>query len=112
MFGKVSLSLAAISVLATATPIGKRSISSSPILNVNFPDPAFIQADDTYYAFATNSNGVHVPVATSPDFDTWTLKSGFDALPNYGNWSTGKNIWAPDVVRLVSHILLLHPRLL
>lgn len=101
MFEKMLLlSVIALSALATASPLGKRSISA-PIFDSNFADPAFIQVGSEYYAFATEGHGVHVPLATSPDFDTWTLKSGFDALPTVGNWSTGHSIWAPDVVQLV-----------
>ncbi|KAF8317376.1 hypothetical protein DL93DRAFT_2165636 [Clavulina sp. PMI_390] len=38
-------------------------------------------------------------MATSPDFQNWTLKSDYDALPTVANWSTGV-VWAPDVVQL------------
>ena len=57
--------------------------------------------DGTWYAFSTNSGGKHVPVANSADFVTWTL-TGQDALPTVGAWSTGTNVWAPDVIQRVS----------
>lgn len=102
MLGSISFSLAALSVLTAASPVTKRSISG-PILNsVNFPDPSFVISGSTWYAYSTNSGGHNVPMATSPDFQTWTLKSGYDALPTVGAWSTGKDVWAPDVVQLVS----------
>lgn len=100
MFGTVSLTLAALSVLTAANPVGKRSISA-PIMNSDFPDPAWIQVGNNYYAFSTTSGGLNVPVATSPDFVTWTRTNGYDALPVVGKWSTGNAVWAPDVVQLV-----------
>ncbi|KAJ3805808.1 glycoside hydrolase family 43 protein [Lentinula aff. lateritia] len=62
----------------------------------NFPDPSVIFTD-AYYAFSTTSAGLNVPVATSPDFDTWTYLS-HDALPTVGAWTIANTIWAPDVV--------------
>ena len=87
--------------LTHASPLLRRSISNGPVIDENFPDPGWIQDGDTFYAFSTNAHGHHIPMATSPDFKTWTVKAGYDALPTVGDWSTGANVWAPDVVRLV-----------
>jgi beta-xylosidase len=96
----VTVGLLTLAAAAPAGKINKRSFSNGPLLQENFPDPAFIKVGDTYHAFATNSNGKKAPHATSNDFNTWTL-TGDDALPNVGAWSTGANVWASDVIQLV-----------
>ncbi|KAI1287852.1 glycoside hydrolase family 43 protein [Xylaria venustula] len=76
-----------------------------PFMGVNFPDPTVISANGLWYAFATTSNGLNVPFATSEDVFpeqgsdtfTWTLGTT-DALPSGGAWAdTSKGIWAPDI---------------
>ncbi|KAL7919191.1 glycoside hydrolase family 43 protein [Trichoderma austrokoningii] len=63
----------------------------------DFPDPSIIWGDGSWKAFATSSQGKHVPVAVSNDGLTgWTLQSQ-DALPNTGWAQAGAGIWAPDV---------------
>lgn len=96
-----SFVLLALLPYALSSPISKRSVTG-PVISANFPDPSFILVSGTWYAFATNGNGVHVQVATSPDFNTWTVLSGYDALPNVGSWSNGGDVWAPDIITLVS----------
>lgn len=88
----------------------KRSING-PVISVNFPDPAIIQdpVDNSWYAFSSGSAGKHVPVAHSTDFATWNVIDGFDAVPQLGKWSTGADVWAPDVVQLVLGLLILRP---
>ena len=83
----------------SALPILKRTIIG-PTVTSNFPDPAIITVGSTYYAFATGSGGLNIPIATSADGATWT-NTNTDALPNVGAWSNGQNVWAPDVVQLV-----------
>ena len=87
--------------LSHQSPIAKRSFTG-PVFPDNFPDPSFIQdpTDNSWYAFSTTSAGQNVPTAHSPDFNTWTIIDGYDALPTVGAWSTGANVWAPDVVQL------------
>jgi len=70
----------------------------------DFPDPAIIKEGNTWYAFSTASNGVNTQVATSPDFNTWTVLQGHDALPVPGAWvaSGQAGAWAPDVFKNVS----------
>ena len=92
----------------TALPVKnvKRSVSG-PVLSVDFPDPSVIKVGNTWYAFGTQSvydnTNIHIQVATSPDFSTWTLSQGTDALPNLPGWASNDgNVWAPDVNQLVS----------
>ncbi|KAF8317377.1 Arabinanase/levansucrase/invertase, partial [Clavulina sp. PMI_390] len=60
-----------------------------------------IQVGNNYYAYSTQSGSTHVQLATSPDFQNWTLSPGYDALPMVANWSSGI-VWAPDVVQLAN----------
>ena len=67
-------------------------------------DPSIIQVGSTWYAFATRTKGasIHIQVASSPDFNTWTVES-YDALPNLPAWvdASSPNTWAPDVNQMV-----------
>lgn len=87
-------------VSSFAHPFQKRGISDGPVIASNFADPAFIEVDDTFFAFSTTSNGKSVPIATSSDFNNWEITDK-DALPKESlpAWTTG-NIWAPDVIQL------------
>ncbi|RLL94793.1 hypothetical protein CFD26_103344 [Aspergillus turcosus] len=68
-----------------------------PVITANFPDPSVIQVEDgDWYAFATNNGVYNVQIATSHDFENWTVLNQ-DALPDAGVWSDGTNVWAPDV---------------
>lgn len=69
---------------------------------LDFPDPSIIWGDGSWKAFATSTQGKHVPVAVSNDGLTgWTLQSQ-DALPNTGWAKASSGIWAPDVQKNVS----------
>lgn len=68
----------------------------------DFPDPSIIWGDGSWKAYATSSQGKHVPVAVSNDGLTgWTVQSQ-DALPNTGWARASAGIWAPDVQKNVS----------
>lgn len=71
-----------------------------PALPASFADPSIIRGDDgIWYAFATNSGGVHVPMAHTRDpLGKWT-RLAQDAMPDLG-WTSGKDFWAPDVRQL------------
>jgi beta-xylosidase len=83
-------------------PIGD---PTSPIMVVNnFPDPGLLKYNNTWYAYGTNPKKnsplvhIHVPVAVSKDFLTWTVLDR-DALPTVGAWEAKENHWAPDVIQ-------------
>ena len=99
MFSQALLLLLSITTFSSQAPVTKRAFSNGPVITSNFPDPAFNNVRGTYYAFATSNGAQNVQIATSPDFDTWTV-TGSDALPTIPSWSTG-DVWAPDVVQLV-----------
>lgn len=98
------------------SPIHRRSAHSA-VITTNFMDPSVIELNGGYYAFSGpngNPAGINVQVASSPNFSTWTLQAGFDALPNPGPWAASPaNVWAPDINQLVHqhgklYLLLLH----
>jgi hypothetical protein len=83
------------SVAATAIP---------PVVTTNFPDPSLAldssNGSDVWYAFSTQTGKVNVQLASSPDFSTWTLHDGYDALPTVPSWARKPphaGVWAPDV---------------
>jgi arabinan endo-1,5-alpha-L-arabinosidase len=85
-------------------PIRPRAANSA-VIGTNFMDPSVIELNGGYYAFAgANGNpaGTNVQVASSPDFSSWTLESGYDALPVLGAWAANPgHVWSPDINQLV-----------
>lgn len=77
------------------------------MINSNFPDPSIFHDDDgTWYSFATNGGGKKVPVARAPAVGgPWTVLSN-DLMPTAGEWSNGKDVWAPDVRKVGSKYVL------
>ncbi|KAF2223263.1 glycosyl hydrolase, partial [Elsinoe ampelina] len=75
------------------------------VISQDFPDPSPFFESGTWYAFASQSNftrgGPKVQVASSPDFTTWTVREGYDALRSLPpNTIDTNEVWAPDVTRL------------
>ena len=110
MRAAISIQACVLALLSTtlAAPIKhvKRAVSG-PVLSGDFPDPSVIKVGNTWYAFGSQSlydnTNIHIQVATSQDFSTWTLSSGTDALPNLPSWASNDgNVWAPDVNQIVS----------
>lgn len=94
--------LLSITSLVTALPLEKRVVNG-PVISSNFPDPSIIHVGNTWYSFATNNadnSGIHVQIAKSTDFTSWTVLSK-DALPNLPGWVYTANpaVWAPDVIQ-------------
>lgn len=101
--GFAKLGLSATQVNASGYPS-----CDEAVLAHNFPDPSVIQVDTNWYAFATSGNGKHIQVAASSNFldPDWTLLENIDALPYPGDWAVNDfNIWAPDVIELVSRTI-------
>ncbi|KAL1301639.1 hypothetical protein AAFC00_005862 [Neodothiora populina] len=102
----------------------------SPIrqaIYANFPDPAIIEHEGMWYAFATNNaagilkmptnqssyefGSSNVQIATSKDYANWTLMDSLhDPLPTLGAWVTNQmsdthppvpkaNVWAPEILQ-------------
>lgn len=82
---------------AQAESVDVQAQAPELVIDQNFPDPEVNKFGDTYYAYATNTGGVNVPVATASSVDgPWTVEDQ-DALPELGGWAQGGRTWAPDV---------------
>ncbi len=101
---RIAAAAAGLALLAgcTASPAGTPSDAAGaerPVafaLDADFPDPDVLQSDGTFYAFATNTAGTNVQVATSDDLDDWELQTT-DAMPTLPSWATEGRTWAPEV---------------
>lgn len=95
-------------------------------INQDFADPSILQDGSEWYAFASNNHKtlgnsaavgsgslINVQVATSPDFNSWTV-TGTDALPTVGAWanpkagSQGAAVWGPGVIKNGNGQYVLH----
>lgn len=63
----------------------------------DFPDPAVLVVDGTYYAFATNGPAGTVQVLTSTDLADWSIRGS--ALESVASWARPGYTWAPSVIR-------------
>ncbi|KAF2165110.1 glycoside hydrolase family 43 protein [Zasmidium cellare ATCC 36951] len=85
-----------------AAPLEKRATDLKPVITTDFPDPTIIKVGNTWYAFASQSaydyKDIKVQLATSTDFNTWTV-TGKDALGSMAPWvkTDGPAVWAPSV---------------
>ena len=107
MIQGVKLAVAISVWLVLSTGLQAKALRG-PVIHSNFPDPSLIQAQGTYYAFATangNPTGVHAQVASSDDFKSWELHTGYDALPMMPDWAFDTpHVWSPDVNQLVRNM--------
>lgn len=84
---------------ATEPTVGRPAVYAG-----DFPDPALVRDDLTYYAYGTNVTDVtgswlNVPTLVSDDLEHW--RGPVDALPTVGSWTEGQSglVWAPAVQR-------------
>lgn len=77
-----------------AAPAPPRTFSN-PVIDRDFPDPDLLRVGASYYAYATNSGGTNVQVASSRDLVAWERLG--DALPSLPAWARPGRTWAPDV---------------
>jgi len=89
--------------------------SISPIMGgQNFPDPSIIRVKDGWHSFATNAvvdgKTIHVQMAHTPDFKTWTYRSGVDAMPKLAAWidASSPRVWAPSVTALADGTFIMY----
>jgi hypothetical protein len=84
--------------------------SPSLAFNQNFPDPSILEVGGTWYAYsgasgpANTSPYTNVQVATSRNFEDWTISTSTAPLPTVGQWAlqSGPKVWCPDVLQIVS----------
>jgi beta-xylosidase len=102
-----TLTLLVTALLSSAAPVDRRSTSGA-VITIDYPDPAIVSVNNKWTAFGTQSlydnKQIHIQVASSSDFNSWSLHNGQDALPNLPGWVDQSNplVWAPDVMHLVS----------
>jgi beta-xylosidase len=117
--GLVVLALSALAAACADEPISTAALNPADptgpevsagsryrVYSGDFPDPYVLVDGSTYFAYATNSGGLNVPVLRSDDLLHWTAAG--DALPNLPAWAEGgrKLTWAPSVLPLSSGYLL------
>jgi beta-xylosidase len=105
---------AALAGTATAAP-GSDDFRAGEVYRGDFPDPSLLRVGTTYYAYATNTGGNHLPSMTSQDLRTWFARPSEtgrwfdnDALPTVASWAAthyvrGKwrsGTWAPSVAEV------------
>jgi len=81
---------------APAKPAQTTRTYRNPVYDSNFPDPFILNVKGTYYAYATNSGGNDVQLATSKDLVNWTYRG--EALGNLPAWAREGLTWAPEVM--------------
>jgi beta-xylosidase len=78
----------------------------NPVYPGDFADPFVLPVDSTYYAYATNSGGLNVPMLRSVDLVHWAPAG--DALPILPSWAErGRHLtWAPSLLALDGRYIL------
>lgn len=70
-----------------------------PAFAGDFPGPTIVHDKGSWYAFATESDGIHVQAARADNpGGPWTRLGRQDLMPKFdAGFFTGRNNWAPDV---------------
>ena len=97
-------------LLAAAAPTDPPFV---PVYATDFPDPFVVEHRGEFLAFATNSKGVNLPMASSRDLDAWTAVMDpkqpgkrLDAMPVLAPWVEKGRTWAPEVIEIGGRWLL------
>ncbi len=106
-FGCLASALALVGGCATPgeqTP--QASTPYPPVLGVNFPDPFILEHQGRFLAYATNTQGANVQMASSSDLASWRSLSNerdstrpHDAMPVLPTWAKEGFTWAPEVLK-------------
>jgi beta-xylosidase len=82
------------------------SVPYPPVLRADFPDPFILEHEGRYFAYATNTAGANVQMASSTDLVTWQFLRNesepgrlHDAMPALPSWAKPGFTWAPEVLR-------------
>jgi beta-xylosidase len=94
----VVAAIVAVAGVVAMVPAARAQSSTftTPAYSVDFPDPAVILANRTYWAYSTGSAGRNLQVISSPDLSTWSAPT--DPLPVLPSWATAGLTWAPGVI--------------
>lgn len=68
---------------------------TNPVYGSSFPDPAVLEVDGTYWAYATNNPAAAMPVLRSPDLVRWDEVG--DGMPHLAPWVEPGRSWAPEI---------------
>ena len=86
----------ALSAGCAATTPREAATYANPVLDTDFPDPAVLEADGFYYAYATQGGGANIQAARSRNLVDWERLP--DVLPVKPGWaSKTQDFWAPHV---------------
>jgi beta-xylosidase len=90
---------------AALAPVAQTPAPAASTLG-DFPDPFVLADGDSFYAYATNSQGKNVQLLHSADLRTWSPLP--DAMPALASWvrPTDSQVWAPEVIRLGASYVL------
>jgi len=101
--------------------IGSDDFRAGQTYRGDFADPWIMKSGDTYYAYATNTANLNLPVMTSKDLVTWTARRSSDGhwwhndgMPKAARWAqdahvSGRTVtrtWAPSVTYVKGHYVL------
>lgn len=98
---------------ARPAPIGQDPYLLGRSYHGDFPDPSLLRRGQRWFAYATTTAGLNLPVLTSTDLRHWHVSAppgaGVpDAMPRLPQWARARDLgarrigqtWAPSVVRL------------
>src|SRR4051812_8321391 len=85
-----------------------------PVIRADFPDAFLLEEQGGgYLAYATNTDGANVQMASSADLSAWRLLFDeanpgrlHDAMPVLPPWAEAGNTWAPEVLQTSTGFLL------
>jgi len=109
---RAMLAIAAVLACALTGCAAPAAVEEEPAevgfaIDADFPDPDLLEVDGTFYAYATNTAGANVQVATSTDLVSWEQLE-VDALPTLPDWATPGKTWAPEVTALADGTFALY----
>jgi putative cell wall-binding protein len=91
--GPQALSSAAVTPCPSTT---RPALSDGFEVAGDAPDPTIVRADDAWYAYSTESEGIRLPVRYSDDLATWSPT--IEGMPTLAPWVRPGRNWAPAVV--------------
>ncbi|MEP6814090.1 MAG: glycoside hydrolase family 43 protein [Marmoricola sp.] len=113
--------LVAAGLTSAQASVGSDRFVAGQTYRGDFADPWVTKSGDTYYAYATNTANLNLPVMTSKDLLTWTARTSYDTkwwhndgMPRPARWAQDANVvgrtvtrtWAPSVTFVKDHYVL------
>lgn len=92
-----------LALLAACASVPEPRRYENPVLARDFPDPAVLRVEGTWYAYATQNGAgeaaIHIQVARSRDLVHWEyLGAAMPAKPDWARRKANQRLWAPHVV--------------